>query len=175
MPDVDSLRVDLPSPAGLAWRRARADEGGAIAELRADVLRVALERLGRFDDVLVRRYFLAAFVPGNTQVLEGPQGIVGSVALRASSGATWIEHFYLHSSLQGHGHGTAILRAVTDAADASATTLRLSVLRASDARRLYERQGFRLERHDDVDDYLRRAPRLASASTGSSRTSPGGQ
>ncbi|MDT0275248.1 GNAT family N-acetyltransferase [Blastococcus goldschmidtiae] len=150
--------VQLPSPDSLAWSAGRSHDGPALAELRALVLRASLERVGRFDEVRVRQRFLASYVPGDTQVLRRADEVVGSLALRTAAAGTWIEHFYLHPSLQGRGSGSAILRAVTSVADATATTLHLDVLRGSDARRLYERHGFALDREEAVDIYLQRPP-----------------
>lgn len=122
------------------------------------MLRASLERVGRFDDVRVRQRFLASYVPGDTHVLHGARGVVGSLALREAAAGTWIEHVYLHPSLQGRGWGSAILRVVTSAADLTGTTLRLDVLQGSEARRLYERHGFALDHEDAVDVYLQRPP-----------------
>ena len=150
------MNIRLPAPAPLAWSSAFSDDGVGIAELRAVVLRPSLERLGRYDAVRVREYFLSAFVPAHTRVLRAPEGVVGSIALRGAVDGTWIEHLYLHPRLQGQGLGTAVLTAVTASADVTGTTLRLNVLQGSDARRLYERHGFTLDHEDTVDVYLRR-------------------
>ena len=148
------MLVDLPAPPPLAWSPARPAHGPALADLRAEVLRPSLERLGRYDDARVRTFFLTRFVPAGTRVLTGPDGLAGSLALRPADDGVWIEHFYLHAAVQGRGLGTRVLRAVTAAADASGTTLRLDVLQRSDARRLYERHGFTLDHEDAVDAYL---------------------
>ena len=50
---TDRVIVHLPAPTPLAWTPARAEDGPHIAELRAEVLRASLERLGRYDDVRV--------------------------------------------------------------------------------------------------------------------------
>ncbi|WP_432542602.1 GNAT family N-acetyltransferase [Kineococcus sp. SYSU DK002] len=153
------MDVTLPAPAPFAWSPARPVDGPRIAELRATVLRPSLERLGRYDEVRVRQWFLSAFAPRTTRVLTGPDGLAGSLTLRPAPDGVWIEHFYLDEAVRGRGLGTGVLRAVTAAADATGTTLRLDVLRGSDARRLYERHGFGLDREDPVDVYLHRPPR----------------
>jgi GNAT superfamily N-acetyltransferase len=155
--------VQLPAPAGFSWSPGRAEDGAALAEIRAVVLRPSLERLGRFDEVRVRQRFLSSYVAEATRVLRGPDGVAGSLALRPADGGTWIEHFYLHPSLQGRGIGAGVLTAVTCAADLSATTLHVDVLRGSDARRLYERHRFVLDHEDLVDVYLRRLPAPVAA------------
>ena len=150
--------VELPPPSPLVWSAGRSGDGPPLAELRAVALRASLERVGRFDDVRVRQRFLASYAPADTHVLRGAGGVVGSLALRTTAAGRWIEHFYLHPSLQGRGLGSAVLHAVTSAADRTATTLHLDVLRGSDARRLYERHGFSFDHEDAVDIYLRRPP-----------------
>lgn len=150
--------VRLPAPAPLAWRSARVDDGPAIAEIRALVLQASLERLGRYDEVRVRKRFLASFAPGHTLVLQRSTELVGSIAVRPAADGAWIEHFYLHSAFQGRGLGSLVMNSLTSAADAAASTLRLNVLQFSDARRLYERHGFSLDHEDSVDVYLRRLP-----------------
>ncbi|MFD0482662.1 GNAT family N-acetyltransferase [Kineococcus sp. GCM10028916] len=141
------------------WRAARLADGPAIAELRVDVLRESLERVGRFDPTRARAYFLGSFAPEFTRVLDGPEGIVGSIAVRPSPEGTWIEHFYLARDLQGTGQGGAVLADVTAAADRTGTTLLLDVLVGSDARRLYERHGFVEDHTDGVDVIMVRPPR----------------
>lgn len=148
--------VTLPSSPPFTWSAARPADGPVIAELRATVLRPSLERLGRYDEVRVRQRFLSGFQPEHTHVLASPNGLAGSLALRPASDGVWVEHFYLDEAVQGRGLGTSALKVVTDAADATGTPLRLNVLQRSDARRLYERHGFVLEREDSVDVYLYR-------------------
>jgi GNAT superfamily N-acetyltransferase len=141
------------------WRAAQLADGPAIAELRVDVLRESLERVGRFDPTRARAHFLRSFAPEFTRVLDGPDGIVGSIAVRPSPEGTWIEHFYLARALQGTGHGGALLADATRAADTNGTTLLLDVLVGSGARRLYERHGFVEDHTDGVDVIMVRSPR----------------
>ncbi|WP_328292606.1 GNAT family N-acetyltransferase [Kineococcus sp. NBC_00420] len=143
----------------MQWEPAHRDDGPSIAELRVDVLRESLERVGRFDATRARAYFLSAFAPEFTRVLRGPDGILGSIAVRPSPEGTWIEHFYLARTLQGTGRGGALLADTTRAADTNGTTLLLDVLVGSGARRLYERHGFVEDHVDGVDVIMRRPPR----------------
>ncbi|MBS0025292.1 GNAT family N-acetyltransferase [Microbacterium paraoxydans] len=143
----------------LTLRPAAAADAEWIAELRAEVLRDDLERLGRFDETRVRRRFLDAFVPEQTSVIVVDGVDVGSVALRPEGGALWLEHFYLATAHQGRGIGTRVLAEVL----AEPRLYRLDVLQGSSARRLYERHGFLLDRQDDVDVFLmldRRTPAI---------------
>jgi GNAT superfamily N-acetyltransferase len=140
--DVDwSLRRSVPSDA--RW----------IAELRAQVMRADLERVGVFDPQRVRSRFLDGFVPGNTRVIESGGRAVGCIAERHGTDGTWIEHFYLESRMQGRGVGGAVLSLVLAEATQD-RVLRINVLRGSPARHLYERHGFALESEDGVDLFL---------------------
>ena len=129
-----------------------------VAELRAEVLRPDLERLGRYDPVRVRRRLRDAFAPQHTSIIEVRDEFAGCVSLRPDGDAHWLEHFYLSPQLQGEGIGTSVLRTLLRACDRDGTTVRLNVLQGSPARRLYEREGFMLDTEDAVDVFMRRAP-----------------
>lgn len=130
-----------------------------IAELRAEVMRPDLERLGRYDPVRVRRRFLDAFVPRNTRIICVDGQDVGSIAVRREAACFWIEHFYLDSAVQGRGVGRQVLMHALDSGGGG-VSFRLHVPQGSRARRLYEAQGFTAEDEDSVDVYMiRRTPR----------------
>lgn len=139
-------------------RQASTDDVEAVAELRAQVLRADLERLGRYDPHRVRQRLRDGFAPAYTWVVEVGGVFAGCVALRPGADAHWLEHFYLAPRLQGSGIGTAVLRTLLERCDRDGTTVRLNVLRGSPARRLYERHGFTLETEDPVDVFLVRTP-----------------
>ncbi|MFL4474667.1 GNAT family N-acetyltransferase [Paeniglutamicibacter sp. MACA_103] len=124
-----------------------------IAELRADVLRDDLVRLGRYDPVRVRQRFLDGFEAGQTQVILVDGVEAGSLALRPTSDCQWIEHFYIDRCFQGRGLGGSVLAHVmTRHSDARA--FRLNVLAGSPAQRLYLRHGFTIESEDPIDVYM---------------------
>ncbi|MDG4805574.1 GNAT family N-acetyltransferase [Micromonospora sp. WMMD1120] len=139
-------------------RAASMADVAAVAELRAEVLRADLERLGRYDAQRVRQRLRDGFVPAYTWIVEVGGVFAGCVALRPAADAHWLEHFYLAPHLQGSGIGTAVLRKLLERCDSDGTLVRLNVLRGSPARRLYERHGFTLESEDPVDVFLVRAP-----------------
>ncbi len=144
-----------------AWslRPATTADLEPVAELRAEVMRPDLERLGRYDEHRVRQRLRDGFSPAHTSiVLLGPdRAFAGSVTVRpADQGGRLLEHFYLHPRHQGQGLGTAVLRHLLADADTAGEPVRLDVLQGSPARRLYERHGFRLEREDEIDVFLLR-------------------
>jgi GNAT superfamily N-acetyltransferase len=64
-----------------------------------------------------------------------------------------VEHFYLDRALQGQGIGGEVLRDLMARHD-DGRPFRLDVLQGSAARRLSEREGFRVEWEDAVDAWL---------------------
>lgn len=131
-----------------------------IAELRAEVMRPDLERLGIFDPVRVRRRFLDGFAAENTRIIVVDGADAGSIAARPAPDGTWIEHFYLAPDVQGGGVGGAVLVHVLAELQGP---VRINVLQGSPARRLYERHGFVLDSEDPIDAYLVRRARRTKA------------
>ncbi|MFE7195867.1 GNAT family N-acetyltransferase [Microbacterium oxydans] len=142
--------TDVVPATSIALRPALAEDAEWIAELRADVLRADLERLGRYDEVRVRQRFRDAFEPAQTRIIVVESVDVGSVALRPDGDSLWLEHFYISPSHQGCGIGGRVLTTVLDGAG----RYRLNVLRGSPARGLYERHGFVVDSEDDVDVFM---------------------
>ncbi|MGW2177285.1 N-acetyltransferase family protein [Streptomyces sp. NPDC001732] len=146
--------------ATTAWalRSARPEDVEDLAELRAVVMRPALERLGRYDEHRVRQRLRDCYAPEHTSIVVVDGGLAGSVTLRPVGDGLWLENFYLSPALQGRGIGTAVLRSLLARADEEGATVRLDVLRGSAARALYERHGFTEERRDPVDVFMVRPP-----------------
>ena len=134
-------------------RPSTASDAGWMAELRAEVLRPDLERLGRWDATRVRERFLTAFDAARTWVVQVDGADAGLVAVRHEEDAHWLEHFYLQPRHQGRGLGTAVMAHLMNA-HRDQRPFRLNVLQGSPARRLYERHGFTLEHEDAVDVFL---------------------
>ncbi|MFJ6531815.1 GNAT family N-acetyltransferase [Microbacterium sp. NPDC091662] len=158
--------TDRRSSVSIALRPALAEDAEWIAELRADVLRVDLERLGRYDDIRVRQRFRDAFDPMQTWIIVVDATDVGSIAIRSEGESRWLEHFYIATSHQGRGVGGRVLGMVLD----DASSYRLNVLHGSPARGLYERHGFVVDTQDEVDVFMRRDRR---GRTGPRRTGEG--
>ncbi|WP_244229589.1 GNAT family N-acetyltransferase [Rathayibacter sp. VKM Ac-2805] len=144
----------MADDAGWSLRPATSEDAAAIAELRAVVMRPSLESLDRYDEHRVRHRFLDGYRPELTRVIELDGAFAGSIAARVEPDAVWIEHFYLAPHAQGRGVGGAVLRRVMAEEARPGLPFRLDVLKRSDARRLYERHGFRFERALEWDDIL---------------------
>lgn len=128
-----------------------------MVELRAEVLRDDLERLGRYDPHRVRQRMRDGYLPASTRVVLEDDVEVGCVAVRIEDDARWLEHFYLAPDVQGRGIGGRVLRTVL--AEEDPRPFRLNVLQGSPARRLYERHGFTVDSQDDVDVFMTRSVR----------------
>ncbi|WP_405723607.1 GNAT family N-acetyltransferase [Streptomyces sp. NBC_01537] len=141
-------------------RPAAPEDVEPIVEIRAEVMRPDLERLGRFDPHRVRQRFRDAFSPQHTSVIAVEGLLAGCVALRpdTDTGSHWLEHFYLSPAHQGRGLGSAVLRTLLAGTDARGCAVRLNVLQGSAAQRLYERHGFVVESQDPVDVFMVRPP-----------------
>lgn len=144
--------TDPVSLSSVVLRPALAEDAEWIAELRADVLRADLERLGRYDQTRVRQRFRDAFEPTYTRIIVVDAADVGSVALRPDGDAFWLEHLYIDASHQGRGVGSRVLAMILD----DDGLYRLNVLQGSPARSLYERHGFVVDSQDDVDVFMTR-------------------
>ena len=138
----------------MTWtlRSTNADDAAWLADLRAEVLRADLTRLGRYDALRVRKRFFDAFEPAWTRVIVVDGTDCGSIAVRPALDEQWIEHFYLDTAYQGRGIGGGVLAAVLNAEDPR--PFRLNVLQGSPARRLYERHGFITDAEDNVDVFM---------------------
>ncbi|MEU3689448.1 GNAT family N-acetyltransferase [Streptomyces narbonensis] len=141
-------------------RPGRAEDVEVIADLRAEVMREDLVRLGRYDEHRVRQRLRDGFSPAYTSVIELDGALAGCVTMRPSGDGAGLclEHFYLDPEVQGRGLGTAVLRELLDRADEAGAPVRLQVLQGSAARRLYEKAGFGVETEDPVDVWMVREP-----------------
>lgn len=140
---------------------ARSEDRERLADLRAEVLRDDLTRLGRFDEERVRERFRRAFEPRWTWIITGPgSALIGCIALRAEAGGRLLEHFYIDPAYQNRGIGSRVLGAVLEKDEAKDAVVRLNVLQGSPARRLYERFGFRAYSEDAVDVFMSRPPEV---------------
>ncbi|MGW2825676.1 GNAT family N-acetyltransferase [Streptomyces sp. NPDC001443] len=163
-----SARSTSEPGAGWELRPAAETDIEVIAELRADVMRPDLERLGRYDEHRVRQRLRDSFSTRYTSVVMADREFVGCVTVRPRDDRLWLEHFYLAPSHQGRGLGSAVLRTVLGRTDAQGMTVGLNVLQGSPARRLYERHGFVVESQDPVDVFMARPPgarRVSRATT----------
>lgn len=146
--------------AAFAFAPASAGDLEALTELRLAVMAESFNRIGRFNPDRARAWFAQTYRPETTRLIRVGEATAGCVAFYpAEPGTLKLEHFYLASEWQGRGLGTAVLDVLLAEADAAGARVILTVLRESDARRLYERRGFVETGRDDLDVYMARAAR----------------
>jgi GNAT superfamily N-acetyltransferase len=144
--------------ADIVFRPASEADFETLLDLRIRVLRPHLERVGRFDPDRARRYFRAGYDPTHLRLILVDDAFAGCVALKPDGDALVLEHFYLDDAVQGRGIGGAVLKLLTDEADAAGKAIRLGVLKGSPAARLYLRHGFAWTHDEPFDDYYERRP-----------------
>ena len=131
-----------------------------LIELRVRAMRPALERIGRFDPERARRRLTEQYRPEHTRMIWAGGAFAGCVAFAPHGpGRRMLEHFYLEPALSGQGIGTAVMAALMAEADAEGCAVVLTVVRESDANRLYPRFGFAETGRDEVDIFYERAAR----------------
>jgi len=142
-----------------AFAPARASDLEALTELRLAVMAESFNRIGRFNPERARAWFAETYRPETTRLIVVGQETAGCVAFyETAPGVLKLEHFYLQPHWQGRGLGTGVLDTLLAEADAIGATVQLTVLRESDAKRLYDRRGFVVTGRDDLDVYMERAP-----------------
>lgn len=143
-----------------AFAPAQASDLEALTELRLHVMAESFNRIGRFNPDRARAWFADTYRPETTRLIVVGGEMAGCVALyETAPGVLKLEHFYLQPHWHGRGLGTAVLDVLLAEADAVGAAVQLTVLRESDAKRLYDRRGFVVTGHDDLDVYMARAPR----------------
>ncbi|MFC1420641.1 GNAT family N-acetyltransferase [Streptacidiphilus cavernicola] len=147
--------IDTPGPRW-ALRPVLPVDVEVLTELRAEVMRADLERLGRYDEHRVRQRLRDSLSFRHTSAIEVDGALAGCVTLRPVAAGQWLEHFYLATRHQGRGLGASVLRTLLATTDAQRLDVRLDVLQGSPARRLYERHGFTVESEDPVDVTMHR-------------------
>ncbi|MEH6676998.1 GNAT family N-acetyltransferase [Phenylobacterium sp.] len=142
-----------------AFAPARASDLEALTELRLAVMADSFNRIGRFNPDRARAWFAETYRPETTRLIMMGDEMAGCVAFfPTGTGVLKLEHFYLQPHWQGRGLGSAVLDSLLTEADAQGAQVILTVLRESDARRLYDRRGFVETGRDDLDVYMTRPP-----------------
>jgi GNAT superfamily N-acetyltransferase len=130
-----------------------------LIALRVRAMRPALERIGRFDPVRARRRLSEQYRPQFTRLIWRGEAFAGCVAFAdLGPGRRVLEHFYLEPEMSGQGIGSAVMAALMAEADTEGCAVVLTVVRESDANRLYPRFGFLETGRDEVDIFYERRP-----------------
>lgn len=133
-------------------------DSDALVTLPIAAMRDSLERIGRFDPQQARDRFLDSFSASQTKhiVLNGVR--IGFVTVKQINKELLLDHLYIRPHYQSSGVGTWVLGCIFRQADESGLPVRVGALKESDSNRFYVRQGFRLVKEGECDNYYVRMP-----------------
>ncbi|NKC32174.1 GNAT family N-acetyltransferase [Falsiroseomonas selenitidurans] len=131
------------------FRPATAADFEALLDLSVRVMRLHLERVGRWDPARRRARMEAAFAGGGMRVIEAEGLTLGCVGVEPAGPVVALHSLYLEPARQGRGLGAAVVARLL--AEHPGQGFRIEVLKASPARRFWERQGFLLVEEQPYD------------------------
>ena len=122
-------------------RQATAGDCERLYAIQREAMRPYVEQTWGWDEDFQRERFRRGFDPGATQVVLSSGREIGFVRAEEKEGAVRLAQVFVIPECRGQGIGTALVRALL----ARGLPVKLRVLKVnSDARRLYERLGFRV-------------------------------
>jgi len=127
-----------------------------LLELRGQVMRPHLERLGRYRPERSRAVFREAFDPKTMRLILVDGAFAGCVNFVRKTDHLELGQFYLARERQGRGLGGQVLVLLLAEADTARLPVRLHVLKQSPAARLYERHGFAKTHEEEWDVFYER-------------------
>lgn len=133
--------------------KACAQDGPALAEIRALAMKDSLEAIGRYDVQRVRQRFLDRFDAAHTYKLVADGEVIGFYMFTPTEGGHQLDDFYVLPTYQGRGIGGKVMAQLKAAADQAKSTIKLGALRGSPSNAFYQRHGFEKTHEDDLDIY----------------------
>ncbi len=124
------------------WPATAADAEFIYATLREGMREYVAETWGEWDEAWQRESFESGFDAAVHRVVSLDGQDVGFIAVREDAGAIWLDRIYIAAAHRNRGLGSALVRDLLALAAGRNLPLRLRVLRANPARRVYERLGF---------------------------------
>jgi ribosomal protein S18 acetylase RimI-like enzyme len=129
----------------IALRPATEADAEFLFALLKEALGVyVVQTYGPWDEADQRVRFFAAEPTRTHQVVECDGEPVGCLAVRRLADEVRLDRIFLLRSCQGRGIGSRLIRDVLAEADAAGLPVRLQVMKANPAQRLYRRLGFRV-------------------------------
>jgi len=111
--------------------------------IQCQSLRPAVEATWGWYEALQRRHFEEHYHDCVRQIIRVDGADAGMVAVEVRPDHVFLRNIALLPQFQARGVGTSVVRDVMHQASRLGLPLRLQVLKANRARRLYERLGFR--------------------------------
>ena len=129
--------------AEVTLRRAAPEDLEFIRRAHRAAMRPHIERAwGLWDEEAQRKRFDASTDPAQHEIIERNGEPVGCQWVRPHADALELVRLYILPSAQGQGVGTQVVTDLCDRAERECLPVRLRVLRANQAKRLYQRAGF---------------------------------
>ncbi len=134
--------MDLPD---IRIREATPEDGDFIYQLVEKTMRRYVEALwGSFGEDYNRQQIAEGISSRSYSILRLGEVDIGALAVERYDTHIHLKQLYILASHQNRGIGTHLIRQLIDEARQSSKPLRLAVLSVNPARRLYEREGFRV-------------------------------
>ena len=129
----------------ITLRPATSKDAEFIYRLVETTMRGYVEQIwGSFSEERSRKGIGQEIASGTYSIIECEGQDIGALAVERHSSHIQLTQLYLAPSHQNRGIGTSLIRELVREARESTKPLRLRVLSVNPARRLYEREGFRV-------------------------------
>jgi ribosomal protein S18 acetylase RimI-like enzyme len=136
-------------------RPARPGDLEPLTRLVTDAMRAHVEAtLGHWRDAETRDAIATWIADDATRVLFCGAETIGVMRVLRAPDAITLDQLHLAPAHQGRGLGTRLLTELIDDARRADVPIRLRVLRANPARRLYERLGFAVVSETEVRIFM---------------------
>ncbi len=140
-------------------RPALVDDAEFIYRLIDLTMRGYVERIfGPFSEDYNRKQVAEQIAAGIYCVVSVSGDEIGAIAVEREESHIQLTQLYIHPSHQNKGIGTSLVRSVVAEAKAAGKPVRLRVLALNPARKLYEREGFRVTEQTPERFFMERAP-----------------
>ena len=122
-------------------RQATTEDRERLYRIYREGMRPHVEQVWGWDEDFQRERFRRGFDPGSTRVVVSSGREIGFLKVTESEGVISLTQVFVMPEYQGQGLGTALVRGIVG----RGLPVKLQVLKVNhDARRLYERLGFRV-------------------------------
>ena len=136
-------------------RQATPGDRDRLYRIRRAAMRPYVEQIEGWDEEFQERRFRESFDHTKTQVVVKDGHAIGLLGVSECEWATFIDQIEIVPEYQGRGIGTALINNVL----ARGCPVELDVLKVNvDARRLYERLGFRVTAETERHYHMRAEP-----------------
>jgi GNAT superfamily N-acetyltransferase len=126
-------------------REAKASDADFIYQVVETTMRAYVEQIwGSFSEEYNRKNIAESIAAGIYSIIRFDGQEIGALAVERHSTHIQLTQMYIRPSHQNRGIGTWLVRELAREAKESGRPLRLRVLSVNPARRLYEREGFRV-------------------------------